>query len=254
MSHAGPILFSAAALLLGGCYDSDFRTKGNPSQPTAVTTTIARFNEALVEETPVITGDIVLSGVVTTSDEAGNFYRTFCIEEAGAGLEVMAGIDQLHNDFPVGCRVTLHLRGLAAGRSRGVVQIGRDPAPGSGYTTDYIGSKPALDAHVERCDDALQAVLPTLLTIAELTPDRCGSLVRIDGLRYAPEQVIEASWAGEKRFRDDTGAEIRTYVRPYARFADREVPTGPGSITGILQRDDDGCYLLKPRHEEDLLQ
>lgn len=100
----------------------------------------------------------------------------------------------------------------------------------------------------------LQAVLPTLLTIAELTPDRCGSLVRIDGLRYAPEQVIEASWAGEKRFRDDAGAEIRTYVRPYARFADREVPTGPGSITGILQRDDDGCYLLKPRHEEDLLQ
>ena len=82
MSHAGPILFSAAALLLSGCYDSDFRTKGNPSQPTAVTTTIARFNEALVEETPVITGDIVLSGVVTTSDEAGNFYRTFCIEEA----------------------------------------------------------------------------------------------------------------------------------------------------------------------------
>ena len=166
----------------------------------------------------------------------------------------MAGIDQLHNDFPVGCRVTLRLRGLAAGRSRGVVQVGREPAPGSGYTTDYIGSKPALDAHVERCDDALQAVLPTLLTIAELTPDRCGSLVRIDGLRYAPEQVIEASWAGEKRFRDDTGAEIRTYVRPYARFADREVPTGPGSITGILQRDDDGCYLLKPRHEEDLLQ
>ena len=52
MSHAGPILFSAAALLLGGCYDSDFRTKGSPSQPAAVTTTIARFNEALVEETP----------------------------------------------------------------------------------------------------------------------------------------------------------------------------------------------------------
>lgn len=160
MSHAGPILLSAAALLLGGCYDSDFRTKGSPSQPAAVTTTIARFNGALVVQTPVITGDIVLSGVVTTSDEAGNFYRTFCIEEAGAGLEVMAGIDQLHNDFPVGCRVTLHLRGLAAGRSRGVVQIGRDPAPGSGYTTDYIGSKPALDAHVERCDDALRQSSP----------------------------------------------------------------------------------------------
>ncbi len=253
MSHAGPIL-CAAALLLGGCYDSHFRTEGKPSQPAAVTTTIARFNEALVGQTPAITGDVVLEGVVTTSDEAGSFYRTFCIEEAGVGLEVMACIDQLHNDCPVGCRVTLHLEGLAAGRSRGVVQVGREPAPGSGYTTDYIGSKPALDAHVERHDEALQAVLPTRLTIAELTPARCGSLVRIDGLRYAPEEVIEGSWSGEKRFRDDTGAEIRTYVRPYARFADRKVPTGPGSITGILQRDDAGHYLLKPRHEEDLLQ
>ena len=82
MSHAGPIL-CATALLLGGCYDSDFRTTENPSQPAAVTTTIARFNEALVEETPAITGDVVLSGVVTTSDEAGHFHRPFRIEEAG---------------------------------------------------------------------------------------------------------------------------------------------------------------------------
>ena len=79
MSHAGPIL-CAAALLLGGCYDSHFRTEGKPSQPAAVTTTIARFNEALVGQTPAITGDIVLEGVVTTSDEAGNFYRINGVE------------------------------------------------------------------------------------------------------------------------------------------------------------------------------
>ena len=32
-----------------------------------------------------------------------------------------------------------------------------------------------------------------LLTIGEQRPDRCGNLDRIDGLRYAPEQVIEAT-------------------------------------------------------------
>lgn len=247
----GPIS-CIAALLLTGCYDSSFRSKngGPPAEP--VTSTIALFNAAHTGTTFRVTGDVVLSGIVTTSGEGGNFYRTLCIEDEGAGLEVMAGIDQLHNDYPVGSRITLHLKGLAAGRSRGVVQIGRLPAPGSGYATDYIGSKPALDAALTRSGEPLQAVEPSPLTLGELTPARCGSLVRIDGLRYAPEDLTLGTWAGEKRFTDGEGREIRTFVRNYARFADEEVPSGPGSLTGILQQDDKGRYLLKPRDENDL--
>ena len=40
----------------------------------------------------------------------------------------MAGIDHLHNDFPPGSRVTLRLKGLALGESRGILQVGRKPA------------------------------------------------------------------------------------------------------------------------------
>ena len=218
---------------------------------------IARYGEKLVGayagETFPVTGDITVEGTVTSSDRARNFYRSLCIEDGNAAIEVMAGIDQLHNDYPAGCRVTLRLEGLAVGESRGVLQAGRLPDPGSGYATDYIGSKPALDAALIRHGETLRELEPARLRIAELTPERCGTLVRIDRLIYRPEDLSGSTWSGYKRFADDEGAEIYTYVRTYARFADEEVPAGQVSLTGILQHDETGGgrYILKLRDETD---
>lgn len=241
------------ALLLAGCYDSRFGERSDGTEPEPVTATIAQLREKYAGETFPVTGDIVVSGRVNSSDYDENFYRTFCIEEDGAGIEVMAGIDHLHNDFPVGCRVTLRLEGLALGESHGVLQAGRMPAAGSGFATDYLGSKAALDAAVARNGKALDPVTPALLTIGELTPGICGTLVRIEALGYTPEDLTPGTWAGYKRFTDAEGAEIYTYVRSYARFADNEVPVGRCSLTGILQYDDagDGRYILKLRDESD---
>ena len=148
----------------------------------------------------------------------------------------MAGIDHLHNDFPIGSRVTLSLRGLAVAESRGVLQAGRPPA-----------------AVLVRSGEALAAPSPAPLAIPALTESRCGTLVRIDGVRYTPEDLSAATWAGYKRFTDADGNAVYTYVRRYARFADAEVPAGTVSLTGILQYDaaGDGRYILKLRDEND---
>lgn len=244
-------LLCLAALLLTGCYDSAFReASGGEAQP--VTLTIRQLCDIYAGTTFPVTGDIVLAGTVTTCDRDGNFYRTLCIESDGAGLEIMAGIDLLHNDYPVGSPITLRLKGLAVGKSRGVLQIGRMPAAGSGHATDYFASKPALDASVIRSGEELQPLSPALFRIAELTPAACGRLVRIEAVRYTPEDLSPGTWVGYKRFTDDTGAEIYTFVRTYARFADEEVAPGFRSITGILQQNGTGRYILKPRYEEDL--
>lgn len=217
-----------AFLLLTGCYDSRFGERSGGEEPEPATATIAQLRQLYAGTTFVIATDVVVSGRVNTSDAEENFYRTFCVEEDGAGLEVMAGIDHLHNDFP----------------------------PGSGFATDYLGSKAALDAAASRTGEAPQPVAPALLTIAELTPKRCGTLVRIDGLSYTPEDLTPGTWAGYKRFTDAGGAEIYTYVRNYAGFAGEEVPAGKScSLTGILQYDDagKGRYLLKLRNENDCM-
>ena len=134
-----------------------------------------------------------------------------------------------------------------------MLQAGRPPAAGSGYATDYIGSRAALGAVLVRSGEALAAPSPAPLAIPALTESRCGTLVRIDGVRYTPEDLSAATWAGYKRFTDADGNAVYTYVRRYARFTDAEVPAGTVSLTGILQYDaaGDGRYILKLRDEND---
>lgn len=168
------IAVAFAALLTAGCYDSRFgEPDGNaPGEPA--TETIAALRARYAGTPFTVTGDIVVAGTVTTSDRAENFYRTLCIEADEAAVEVMAGIDHLHNDFPTGCHVTLRLKGLTVAESRGVLQIGRPPAVGSGYATDYIGSQPALAAVLARNGENLHSPTPALRRISELTPALCG--------------------------------------------------------------------------------
>ena len=255
MFHFRPIPFfgAVAALLLTGCYDSRFGEPDDDGEGKPATETIAALRDRYAGTPFTVTGDIVVTGRVASCDRAENFYRTLCICDAEAGLEVMAGIDHLHNDFPIGSRVTLSLRGLAVAESRGVLQAGRPPAAGSSYATDYIGSRAALGSVLVRSGEALAAPSPAPLAIPALTESRCGTLVRIDGVRYTPEDLSAATWAGYKRFTDADGNAVYTYVRRYARFADAEVPAGTVSLTGILQYDaaGDGRYILKLRDEND---
>ena len=222
MFHFRPIPFfgAVAALLLTGCYDSRFGEPDDDGEGKPATETIAALRDRYAGTPFTVTGDIVVTGRVASCDRAENFYRTLCICDTEAGLEVMAGIDHLHNDFPIGSRVTLSLRGLAVAESRGVLQAGRPPAAGSGYATDYIGSRAALGAVLVRSGEALAAPSPAPLAIPALTESRCGTLVRIDGVRYTPEDLSAATWVGYKRFTDADGNAVYTYVRRYARFAD----------------------------------
>jgi len=240
------------ALLPAGCYDSSFGENMEPAQEAPATTTLPELRRRFEGEPAVIESAATVRGRVTTSDRSENFYRTLCIEADGAGLEIMAGLDHLHNDYPEGCTVTVHLQGWVLAESRGVLQLGRKALADSGYPTDYIASKPALARTIVRSGEPPQPLAPTLRTLDGLTPRMCGTLVRIEGLHYAPEELSAGNWAGYNRFADDAGHEIRTYVRSYARFADCEVPAGRCALTGILQYDGNG-YLLKLRDETDCL-
>lgn len=245
-------------LAAAGCFDGPFGQPDEPEVP-AVNTTLRALCDLYAGRTFELTGDIAVAGVVTADDRGGNFYRALVIQDEGAGLEIRAAVDALHNDYPVGCRVVLRLQGLAIGSEYGILQAGMPPAAGSSYATDYIPSKAALDAVLLRDGAAVEPVAPELVTLPELTPSRCGTLVRIYRLhRDEPEadsQAAPATWSGYRRFADDAGHTIYTYVRSYADFADRPLPEGFCTLTGILQYDraGDGRYILKLRDADDCI-
>ena len=203
---------------------------------------------------------IVVGGVVTSSDKAGNFYQTFTIEDATGAAEIRAGMRDLHNPYPVGCRLTVKLEGCAVGVERGVLQIGLKPET-------YFYSKVLLDKHIVRSGDVV-GVSPLRVAYGDLSDEKCGRLVQIEALSLLVETEDNAednsetatpqpaTWRGYRAFADDEGNRVYTYTSDYADFAVEEVPTIPCDITGILQLEkiagvEGECFVLKMRSEDD---
>lgn len=223
------------ALLAAGCYD-DAGVPAPKNDPLPEANLSLPDLSARCGDTPVrIVQDIVVAGRVTTSDEAGNFFRSVVLQEDGTGVELMAGLDDLFRVYPPGCRIAVRLQGLAMCRRFGVVQIGTMPAAGD-YAVEAIGVRALLDRYVA-CEtvDVLRPV-PRIVAFDELAPDMCGCLVQIEDLTPLPseEDPTDWKWEGYRLFEDRAGNRIATYTSTYARYAASEIPKGPVTLVGVL--------------------
>lgn len=223
--------------------------------PQSPNMAIADLHEQVGSRRVTISEPIIIGGYVTTSDKASNFYRTLCIEDASGGVEIMAGIYDLHNIYPEGSYLTISLAGCAVGEHYGILQVGTETAAYSNYPTDYFSSRILLDKHV-RCYDLRQNIAPKPVRIEELSPTLCGRLVNISSLTLTALSPSNESgaWSGYNIFADQQGNTIAVYTSAYASFADEIVPTQEVSLTGILQYGDvegEDMYIIKMRHEKD---
>lgn len=239
------ILAVAAALILAGCGYDNFGPYQSGETPASPYNTNIGDLRAYYYGTPLtVDRDMVVRGVVTSSDRGNNFYRTLVVEDATGALEVFTGLYDMHNIYPVGQPVVLRLDGLTIGMGQGVLQAGMKALPSSGYQIEYIGQRPLVDQYLSR-DGRLQAVAPLQVSIPALREDMCGRLVRIQSLMFdSPEQttwgVPSASPAvppstGYRRFADPSGDAVMVVCSGYADFASELIPVGVRrNITGVL--------------------
>lgn len=241
-------------LLCCGCYDrfSDPQQTLNDHQTN---TTIAELQSLWFGHAAVVDEDIVIGGRVTSSDKAGNFYRTFTIADATGGVEILAGPTDLHNIYPIGCRVSIHLQGCAIDSSNAILQIGL-PAEEYDYNTlEYFQSRVNLDKHIVRDSSTEELRIPTL-KYAELSRSLCGMPVTLEALHCTSTPNDSGTWEGYVRFEDEDGNAIYTTTSSYADFAGEAVPDGTVSLTGIagfgtVSREVGQQYIIKMRSIED---
>lgn len=223
--------------------------------PQSPNMAIEDLREQVADRRVTISEPIVIGGYVTTSDRESNFHRTLCIEDATGGVEVMAGIYDLHNIYPEGSYLTISLAGCAVGEHYGILQVGTEAASYSNYPTDYFSSRILLDRHVQ-CYDLRQNVAPLPVRFEELSPALCGRLINMQSLyRTALSPSNESgTWSGYNIFADPQGNTIAVYTSAYASYADEVVPEQEVSLTGILQYGDvegEDMYIIKMRYEKD---
>ncbi|MFI3282983.1 MAG: DUF5689 domain-containing protein [Rikenellaceae bacterium] len=226
-----------AVAFLSGCYDS-FGGGGELTSSDIPTSniTIRELADMVVTEKMLIYDDIVIQGVVTSTDRNGNFYKTFVVESGGYGVEILEGAYDSYVTHDVGRVVSVKLKGLALSRYMGVLQVGLEASAGSYYTLDYLSAQQIIDKYIY-CGDSDVDVVPYDIEYADLTEEMCGRLVRIGSLTHLPsdDDVQPYMWGGYQQFVDNDDNSIYCYTSDYANFSLLEIPSSEVSLCGVLQ-------------------
>ena len=253
------LLIIFISVLAVGCHGYETPPQESAT-PEATNISIGDLHQLCGSRTIDINEEIVIGGYVTSSDKAENFYKSFTIEDATGGAEIMAGVFDTYNIYPIGTYLTIKLNGCSIGEHYGVMQIGLKAAAYSAYPTEYFSSQVLLDKHIRRYD-ITRNIAPRPLEISTLKPSDCGELVNIGPLSHIREESAalwdgneNGCWSGYNIFEDKNGTRIAVYTSAYADYAKHQIPSTKVSITGILQRgkvDGKEYYMIKMRDEKD---
>lgn len=203
------IILAASALALVSC--ESLREEFQPvftieyedpaaEEPASMTATHTIAELAAKYETGnpwEVNENIIISGIISTTDKYGNFYKSFYIQDETGGMEIKLGKNGLYNDYLPGQRIwvkctglTLGMYGYKSGSGNGMVQIGFSDPSGS-YETSYMESQLLIDSHVFK-GTVEGEVEPIVLSEDELpsrsatqaSDSNIGKLVTIKNLYY----------------------------------------------------------------------
>ena len=183
-----------------------------------------------------ITSDWALYGVITASDKSdGNFYKEAYIQDATGGLRM---VFESTSGLYVGDSVIVNLKGLFIGDYGDFWQLGSVPyfeADGdirvSGMNMDKYCKKTSIN----------NTTYPVTLTITQAkSSSYLGRLVKLENVQFADE-VTGLTWADavtltteNRTLEDCNNKSIIVRTSGYASAAGDQLPTGKGSITGIV--------------------
>ncbi len=144
--------------------------------------------------------DLIIGGQVTTSDQAGNVYRSFYIQDNTGGIEIKVGRTGLYNDYKLGQWVYIKLSGLTLGAYESMLQIGLEDPTGE-YETTYMDIPVIINQHIFKGKIGTP-VFPKEIEESEvLLPENMGRYVTLKGLKYGNEifSLLYVDQNGDKK-------------------------------------------------------
>ena len=245
MKHIHSILtvIIAAALFAGCNLDPDVAPI--PTYDGKADTTIAELlamHEIGASDSyihiPEDADDIIISGIVTTSDKHGNCYKYINIEDETGAIQIKINSSTLYNKYRLGQRVFVKCNGLDLGDYRKLPQLGM-------WANDKIEPIPSGKSYLYIfCDGPTQPVVPsvTMTTIpnADAIPfTNYNRLVKLEGATFVEGGIATycdpyTATSHDIKMADGTTITMRT--SNYADFYNEKLPTGTGTIYGILTR------------------
>lgn len=234
------------------------RPESNPVSNLAANTTYAEVKNLFQENTVQIQEDLIIEGYISSSDEMGNFFGVLHFqdkaENPSEGFQIEIDVRDSYLYFPEGSKILIKLKGLYLGKSKDVFKIG-------GVFTSFgnvsVGRLPAavVKKHVLLSTTVKVKIQPTPVSIESLDRSLTNTLVAFDELEVIDKELGEtfAIDAAEtlRTFKDCNGNTITLLNSGFSDFKSELLPSGQGTIVGVLLRNKND-FSLAIRSLEDI--
>ena len=178
-----------------------------------------------------IRGNIIISGIVVSSDQGGNYYKTLTIQDETGGIEIKINRTSLYNEYRVGQKVFVKCQGLVIGDYGGMEQLGWIYNNGVGQILSNV-----LGNYLFR--DSLPGPEPAPIVItnhAQLAPNMVCRLVEFPDAEFAtPGTVFASDSATTNQNLKINGGTVIIRTSSFANFRRNLTPAGKGTVKGVL--------------------
>ena len=226
-------------------------------QGTEVTIASVRSNLKQSTENSISYTDTetYISGYVTSSDVAGNFYKELIIQDTPknptAGITLQLNQNALYTIYEPGRKIYVYLDGLTTAVENGIVQLGiRD---GNGITKIPASRIPI---QILRSTEVSE-LEPLPVEITDFSEDLENLYIQLVDAQFNRNEVFENTKTFAAEATDafngirlletcDSRGSTLLSTSTFAKFKSVTLPTGRGHISGILSRDFyDNFYILR---------
>ncbi|PWK20356.1 DUF5689 domain-containing protein [Xanthomarina spongicola] len=208
------------------------------------------------EVTPIVT-NVYVKGYVSSSDQTGNFYKEFFIQDSPsnptAAIKIILNQVDSYNQFNLGRETYVNLNGLFIGEAR------------SGDDVIAIGGKPNLDNEVEALtanqipthvlrSQVTEALMPLTLSISQISDANIGMFIEIENAQFSSS--LDGEFFVDPMDDFDSSRPIESCegfgysyfpleTSSFANFAQQPLPTDfGGTIAGIVSKTYNGSNLV----------
>ena len=183
---------------------------------------------------PIAQGTII-KGTVISDDNAGSFFKELIIQDASGGVLIRVNRADLSTIYRKGKQVFVNCDGLNIGDFNGIVQIGY---PAAGTDIDRI---PDTEVETHIIEGAfLGEVTPMQIELSDINTSILSTLVEIQNVEFEDDligstlAIPNGGGTQNRSIEDCDGGELTLRASDFADFAGAPIPSGNGTITGVL--------------------
>ncbi len=220
-----------------GCVDLEFdEPPAQVFETLDTNTTIADLKALHISgDFETLSGDKIIEGIVVADDATGNAYKSFFIQDATGGIEILINDRNLYVTYPIGRKVYIKCNGLFMGDYNGSIRIG-----GSVDGDRVNGIESALVPDFIVIGELNNTIEPKLMTIDQLSDKDLHTLIKLENVQFANSdagQVFAVDKVNTNRTMEDcNGNQIVARTSGYASFASELTPEGKGTAIGVYTK------------------